>query len=182
MKSPAILVLTVLLAGCATTPLDRYNAAWKKANRTPFEELPPLLQKMWEKGDINKHTYSEWLGAWATEKKNREKRRVEAQKKWDALPPEQKYAIQLQEQQFMLQQQQLAMQEAQIRSQAIANATRSVSDGIYRSALIQSMAPQPQFVPLPSRSYQPTVSPPRRFTGTIFYPSGKSANYYGTSY
>jgi len=174
IRNTAILILSVVLCACATTPEAKLARASRRVSETPFPERPALYVQLERKGMITPATREEWQKAWELRQKRQEEERIadekwheqsriaaekanrkaqeERRRWWASLTPGEKMQYEMQQQQMAFQsqqqEQQMAFQANQQRQAAIQTAVQNIQQSIQQ----QQAASQATF-----RDYQQSV-------------------------
>lgn len=115
-----------IFSGCATTPEAKLKQAYKRANKTPFDQQPALYSQLAREGLITPETRDAWTKNWQAERtrltakrlaleKERRKQEEDRRRAWASLTPAQRLEFQmrereLQQREAMMMQQQQAIQ------------------------------------------------------------------------
>ncbi len=138
-----LLVASIFLSSCATTPEAKLKQAYKRAAKTSFDQLPNLYAQLEKEGKIDSLTRKSWTDAWAIQNKKqqeqvaayeKEQRRLaeKRRREWESLTPAQRYDIELREREFQQQQSMMAFQAEQQRRANFQAALQNFSDSMQR--------------------------------------------------
>ena len=144
MKTLSILITiiaAVSFVGCATTPEAKLKQAYKRAKKTPFEQLPALYVKLEQEEKITSSTREHWTEAWnvankkhqqeiAAHKKEQQRLADKRRREWEALTPAQRYNLEMRERELQQQQDMIAFQAEQQRRANIQSAVQGFSDSL----------------------------------------------------
>ena len=144
MKALSILIkiiAAVSFVGCATTPEAKLQQAYKRAEKTPFEQLPALYVKLEQEGKITTPTREFWTKAWnvankknqqeiAAQRKEQQRLADKRRREWEALTPAQRYNLEMRERELQHQQDMIAFQSEQQRRANIQSAVQNFSNSL----------------------------------------------------
>ena len=144
MKTLSILITiiaAVSFVGCATTPEAKLNQAYKRAKKTPFEQLPALYVKLEQEEKITTATREHWTEAWnvankkhqkeiAAHEKEQQRLADKRRREWESLTPAQRYNLEMRERELQQQQDMIAFQAEQQRRANIQSAIQGFSNSL----------------------------------------------------
>lgn len=131
-----LLTASLFLGACATTPEGKLKQAYKRAAKTPFDQLPALYVQLEREEKITQATRKAWADTWGVDNKKREayriawergqKRQAEQKRRWWAsLTPAQRFDLEMREREMQQRQSQIVWQAEQQRQ---ANAQAAFSN------------------------------------------------------
>ncbi len=143
IRTLAFGLLALALSACATTPEAKLKQAYKRAQKSRFDELPSLYVQLEKEGKITPEIRKDWTDAWDVQNKERqtkalayqkEQKRLEDQRRrWLAsLTPAQRMDLEMRERELQQRQQAIVWQAEQQRQERVRAAWQNVSDSMQR--------------------------------------------------
>lgn len=138
-------LLALFLSACATTPEAKLKQAYKRAQKSRFDELPSLYVQLEKEGKITPETRKDWTDAWAVQNKERQakalayqkeqKRLEEQRRRWLAsLTPAQRMDLEMRERELQQRERAIAWQAEQQRQERVRAAWQNVSDSFQQAS------------------------------------------------
>ena len=161
----SLIILSIILSGCVTTPEQKFNKAMQMASKTNFEDRPALYQRLLKQGYLEQAAYDTWMEGWHDQKRQMDiesqKRRAAMKRqqaeytKWlNSLTPAQKREMQLREQEIQLRQAQLQMDAQNLQQQrrlATANALQNMAGNMQRQQEVNAYNARTQVMSQPQQ-------------------------------